>query len=644
MEQVHELLDQLVLALAGNLTTRWTSAEDRSGLMNARDLGNRIQSALMSAREISVQLSATLRSESFPTGVDTAFLRTARIKLKHIFDDRIEMSRIYAQLPYAHRLSQSSFVQLKNLHGNESISLENLVYDLILQMKLWALMDMEQNQANMEQTLNDLESLMENAENMEFDQLKSEVDKLMDQLMKEMSEMMRKAAEQMDLSIQEFMNQEAMKQNQQELNDLKKQLEEALKAGDMEKAKQILEAMKQAMEAMMSSMKETIGEMSPEMKKMMEAMREMMGLIQALKENEQKLESDTQELRREIDKKIAEQMPQMSQDMKDLFKEIIDKILKLLQQTHTLMTARDFDGWTKPVFDRIGELDVRAKDDPALFRQSDYRKERRRLQRDLQFISSNGIDQFQTMLLQAINKTTLLGELLDQFEFFKALEHAQRLKGDFFRIESVADMELPLNMEKEVGAAEKLRNAGEELQKIIDFLEKMRQMKDNLRAQELQKNQDGEAQKLEKRQNAIEQMIPDFMKKYEEALKQSPMIGQLKSVQHDMDKAGKRLGRNRIGKGLKYEQDALRKLGELEEQMQQMQQGQGKPMLPMPQRPGGGQTSQMGDPTGKLFIPDAERRARKSALKDKILKKLQENLPENHSKEIKAYYERLMDQ
>ena len=643
MNQVRELLDALTHTLADNLVTPWTSAEDQPTLRIARDLGNSIQSGLIRSREITAMIESGLRNDSDTIGMDMEFFRSFRSRLDGALNQRLEMSQVFAELHYTSRLVQSSFEKLRQVHGREEVVLENLVYDLVLQLKLWAMIDMEQTQDKVEDTLASMEELLNNSENMELDELKKEIDKLMDQLMKQMTEMMQKAAQEMDMNMQEFMNQEAMQQDQQELDDLKKQLEEALKAGDMEKAKAILEAMKQAMEAMMNSMKQSVGEMTPEMKKMMEAMQELMGLLGALKEGEENLEGDTQELMRDIERQIAEKMPPVSQEMQEDFKKIIARILEILETLNSQLASKDLDAWAKPVIDKIGETTVQNTQEKQEEARMELEKEIQLLKRSVQFLATNGLDNLQTLILKASKNTEELGEFLEHLEFLDAYEIARHIKGDFFKGRMIANSDLPPNIQKETQAEQAFIDATTELQKIIDFLEQLQKQRDELSQQLLRQQQNGRPQELSQRQKDIEGMVPDFLEKYEEALKRFPMINQLKSIQNDMGNAGDRLGKNRLNSGLRYEQDALRKLGELQEQMKQMQQGQGSPMLPMPWMPQQRQLSQHGDPTGELFIPDEERKARQSALKDQILKKLQKNLPQSHSKEIKAYYESLMD-
>ena len=642
MSLVRELLDAMSYTLADNLVTPWTEVTDRKALLDARDLGNSIQSGLLRSRELITMLLINLRQESMSQTLDSDFVEKFRSRLRRALNERLEMSQIYAQLHYTNQLPASSFQSLRRFHGREESRLEDLVYDLLLQLKLWALMDMEKKQDDIEETLRDLEELLENSEDMEMDQLKKEIDKLMDQLMKEMTEMLQKAAEEMDLSMQEFMNQEAMKNNKDEIDSLKKQLEEALKAGDMEKAKEILEAMKQAMEAMMKSMKQAVGEMSPEMKKMMKAMQELMGLIGALKEGEEKLESETQDLKRKVDEEINSKLPSLEENMQKEFSETIEKIKEILNGLHTRLSVKDSAEWMEPLFDRMGELNVQLRNGDKKSRL--FQIEARRLDRDIQFLSGNGLDSILALIIKNLKELDLLDEFLKNMELHDALGKALQIQRELYQGENVSKSNLPSSIESVAKGVDSFHEAQQELQKIIDFLDKLRQMRDQLRSQHLQEQGQNQPQELSQEQFDLENLIPEFMEKYGEDLKRLPMMDQLKSVQQDMNQAGKRLGQNRLNPGLKYEQDALRKLGELQEQMMQMQQGQGQPMMPFPMQPGHKQMGQMGDPTGDLFIPDAEKKARKSELKDQIRKKLQKNLPQSHSKEIKAYYERLMDQ
>ena len=79
------------------------------------------------------------------------------------------------------------------------------------------------------------------------------------------------------------------------------------------------------------------------------------------------------------------------------------------------------------------------------------------------------------------------------------------------------------------------------------------------------------------------------------------------------------------------------------EQMQQsMQPGQMRPQF-MPGMSGRNE-SLRGDPVGDVYIPESERVLRDDQLRDLIQRQLQKNFPDNYGKEIKQYYETLMDQ
>jgi len=643
MAQVRELLNVLTHGLADNLITPWSNPRDRATLVRARNLNNSIRTGLMQARDITAGIEAQLRTSSELGGMDREFFRNLRLRVSQALNIRMDVGQVFAQLQFTEQIQQNDFNRIRRYHQNEELGLEDIIYDLVLQMKLWALMEMEESQENVEETLSELEELLQNSEDMETDDLKKQVDKLLNELMQQLANMFQQAAQEMDMTMQEFMNMEAMEQNQEELSDLKSQLEEALKEGDMEKAKQILEALKQTMEAMMNSMKQSMGEMSPEMMEMMEAMREMMGLVQALKEGEEQLQADTQRLRQEMDKQIEDQMPAVSEEMKQSLQEIIERILAILDGMNRELTAKDLDTWMKPLLDRMAELSLKGQENPI---GAEERRELRQLRQSIRFLTSNGMDRILELILNSVEDTKELGEFLDQESFYEALRQAQMLRTSFFRGKTSAKADLPPSMNEEVGLERGFAQAEEELMKIIEFLENLQDMRDQLRQMALQKQAKGQSQELSERQDQLEQMIPEFFEKYGKALERMPMMDMLKSVQQDMGRAEDRLAQNSLNQGLRYEQEALRKLGELQEQMQQMQPGQGSPMMPMPMpmMPNQNQMGHRGDPTGDIFIPDAERKARKSHLKDQILKKMQESLPQSHSKDIRKYYERLVDQ
>ena len=291
MDLAKELLETMTDTLGDNLETTFASRISTQNLQDTEAMGKRISNGLYRSVNLTNTLISKVRETPNLTRLDQNFLYQFRNGVSKQARARSEMSLAYSNIHY--RKKNSSYRKLVSSHNSEETKVEGLTYELLLQLKMWAVFEMERENNKLQEELDQLESMLENTENMDDQQLQElqeMVEKLMEQIMKDFNEMMMNAAQQMDQNMEEFMNSDAMKESKDMMQELMEQIKEAMEAGDMEKVKELMEKMRAQMEEAYQAMQQQMGEMSPEMQAMMKDMRELMGLLREAKQQEEELE------------------------------------------------------------------------------------------------------------------------------------------------------------------------------------------------------------------------------------------------------------------------------------------------------------------------------------------------------------------
>ncbi len=638
MEIARRLLDTMTHTLGDNLDTNLPPRPEEVALREAKILGQSIQQGLYRGSELTNLLITKVRETPNITRLDQNFLYKYRNNISKASRMRAEMDPFYNHY--------SAFERLEQNHRLEETRLEGLTYELLLQLKIWAVLELERQNNELEQNLDQLQQLLDNSENMDQQELMKMFEKLMNDVLKEFQEMMEKAAQQMDMSMEEFMNMDAANFQQDQMQELKKKIMEALKAGDMDKAKRLMEQMRQQMQGAMNSMQQAMGEMSPEMREMMQQMREFMGLLRELKTQQEKLEGDTQALRRDMDGKMGGNQAQPSQQQQAEHKKIMENIHKKISELYNRLV--DFN-----TEDLLQELDTQRVDLERQLEQGGIperrehaiRQEMRVLHQTTKFIEQNGLDRLQNATLRSLEQTEKMQEYLDQGELMLSLETGLKLDSFLSRGENVAHRSVPEGMKDDPKARETFSESRNELMEILDSLRGLRNQMERKRRNFMQQSGEQGQEQLAQRQADLQEMIQKFQEQAQESLEGSPLFQKLGDIERAMRSAQGKLNNSQLEGAVQYEQDTLQKIGELMEQLQQAQQP--TPNSPMPMM--GGMPMQrermQGDPLIKdFYIPDSQKKASRDEMKDAIRKQLQKNLPDAYGKEIRKYYEKLMDQ
>lgn len=640
MDEAKQLLDTMANVLGDNLETELADSKNRVGMEQAEVMGKRISQGLYQSLTLTNNLISKVRETPNLTRLDQNFLHQFRSGISHSARSRSEMAMYYKN----HRQGwmNFSFRDLKRKHQGEELKVEGLTYDLLMQLKMWATFELERQNNELQKDLENLEELLEQAENMDEQELMEMFNKLMDEVMKDFEKMMANAAEEMDMTMQEFMNTEAMQDQQDQMQDLREQIMEALRQGDMEKARALMEELKAQMEAAYQSMQQSMGEMSPEMQQMMQDMKELMGLLRELKREEENLESSTRNLKSELDKEMGGNNMQLGEKQKQEYVKHTEKIHEMLEELYNKLVEYKVEDLNEEIISSIAKY-RRELDKPGL-----SREEQKRLmqliadeERSLDYLTRDGLDKLQEMTLKNLDQTEKLQEYLDQGELTLSLESGLKLDSSLITGERVAERTASKQLRDEANPKQVFRDARGELQKIIDALRKVKQEMEQARSQHMREQGEKRQQQLAEKQSELQRMIQEFMERTEESFGESQVEDKLNDISRSMEGAKKQLRNSRLESGLRHEQEALQKIGEMMEQLQQSSRPNGRPN----QMRFGRRQGQQGDPSLEdIYIPESEKKAARDQMKDAIRERLEKNLPDAYGKEIRKYYEKLMDQ
>ena len=643
MKLARELLNAMTHTLGDNLETSFAATIDSDNLQEAEVMGRQIGSGLFNSVNLTTRLINKVRETPSLTRLDQSFLQKFRNGVSNQARQRTEINLLYTTLQF--RATPSEYNKLLLQHQGEEIGIENLTYDLLMQLKMWAVLDLERKKQEIENEMDSLEELMANSENLETEELMERFNKLMDEIMKDFQEMAARISQEMERNMSEFMNMDALKLQEDMLDDLRKQIMDALREGDMEKAKKLMEQFKAQMQENMASMQQAMGQMSPEMQAMMQDMRELMGLLRELKTGEEELERNTQNLKREIDQEMGGNPAEMSAAQQKEYRKATERIHELLENLYNQLVEYKTDGMIQEVVDRVtdlrGELEREDKD-PA--QASQLRREINRQERMLDFLSRDGLDRLQNITLNNLEQTEKLQEYLDQNEFMLSLESGLKLESSLVNGERMSEQTPSRKLSEEMQPTETFREAREELYKILDALQNLKHDLEDQRRQFMRAQSEQRQQSLANRQAELEKMIQQFMENTEDTFDGTQIAQKLKDIELSMRNAEQKLGDAKLEGGIQYEQAALQKIGEMLEQLQQSQRPSGQPrpqfMLGQKQRQG-----MMGDPLIEdIYIPESQKRATKDQMKEMVRRQLKKNLPDSYGKEIRKYYEKLIDQ
>jgi hypothetical protein len=294
------------------------------------------------------------------------------------------------------------------------------------------------------------------------------------------------------------------------------------------------------------------------------------------------------------------------------------------------------------VLRQINEAKQRLEsDDLGIERREQLIREIASQERMLDFLSRDGLDRLQNETLRNIEQTERLQEYLDQGELLLSLETGMGLESNLLNSERLAERTASRELREEARPSETFRDARLEPNEIMRALQNIRNDMEEARRQFMEQQGSEEGQQLAERQAELERMIQELMDRTSESFGGSQIEERLNEIRRSMRNAQRGLGQSRLESGLTNEQEALQRIGEMMEQLQQSSQPNGGRGMPMSMRREG----HFGDPLLEdIYIPESEKKASRDKMKDEIRKRLGKNLPEAYGKEIRKYYDKLMDQ
>ncbi|MCB1052303.1 MAG: hypothetical protein KDC71_17005 [Acidobacteria bacterium] len=641
MEMARELLNRMTHTLGDNLDTELQAQHNEYLLREAQRLSEQIQSGLMQSQSLTSMLLNMMRQDPYITQIDQEFLQDYRNELTQAFRYRIETGSLFASV----NRPQGNPAALKSLqykHKNEETNLEQLTYELLLQLKLWALLELERNKNALEDAMESLQQMMDQQD--QSSDMEEQVRKALEQIMKEFQKMMMKAAEEMDRDMDEFMNSEALQDQKDAMKELVDQIVEAMKQGDMEKAKALMEEFRAQMQAAMEQMQSAMGQMSPEMKAMMESMREMSGLLQELKLQEEDLESKTQELRQQTDQKMGGNQG-LSPKQKEAQKKLLDNIKKLLGDLNQRLSAQQQEKMGEDLVEQINQMRAQLEDESLGLRERrEIEAKVRQMENSFDMIMQDQMRLLQEVTLKSLDSAESMQEYLDHGELMPSLEMGHKLENQLISGSRFAESRLSDQLENQVKALDTFNEASDELYKILDMLQNVKQNMEQQRKDFLAQKNAKDPQQLQEQQESIRKMIESFKQAHQQNIGGSPLFQKLDDIDMVMRNASDRLGDSKLDGGIHYEQEALKRIGEMMEQMQQSQRGQGRPMFMGMGMGSGNQDGMNGSPVRDIPIPESQYQAREQQMREMIRRQMQKSLPDQYGKEIKKYYENLIDQ
>ncbi len=324
------------------------------------------------------------------------------------------------------------------------------------------------------------------------------------------------------------------------------------------------------------------------------------------------------------------------------YKKATPKIHDMLSELYNQLVEYKAEDLTENILKQIAEQRERLENEQLTAEKADaLRREIGTQERLLDFISRDGLDRLQNDTLRDLEQTEKLQEYLDQGELVLSLESGYKLESYLVRSVRTAERTASRQVRDEAKPKETFNAAKQELYKILEALQNVRNNMEQERQKFMETQQEGEAKKLSERQAEIREMMKEFMEKTKESFNGTQIEDKLADISLAMKNAEKKLEESRLDGGVSQEQSALQKIGEMMEQLQQSSRPSGSKPMPMSMR----QQGQRGDPLLEdIYIPESQKKAMRDKMKDEIRKRLGKNLPEAYGKEIRKYYEKLMDQ
>lgn len=584
-----------------------------------------------------------------------------------------------------HIIPMSLLSELQKAQDEEVVEVENTIIflnDLIKNQKLEEVLDTGKN---LIQSQNNIEKLLDKLRAGEDGKLNekvlSELKKIEETIRQMMEKLMQMAqGEHMD----EFLNADALKRLEQD--DIMKELDamrEAFSKGDLNAALQAAQKLLSALQEMMNQMKSSAQNFADSSyTDMLRDTDQLLDKISELENKEKTLAENTDQLKRDIQKRASESINETLKSFFEKQGERVETIKKDLAETKEILSqneliqeylsvnrdlkrmAEERDAMASRFSEFFGsdeEVDQFQKESGKLAELSRKNAELNReinkdpMQRDLLYMSRE--------LPQTEETLSHLEEMLKGWDAKESLglakETSRNLNQWNARMQNTLEQKKVARKEelsdKDLEVPEKIRDAANLNQQIINDLESMMQTLEEQQRTSLTQEDRETLQKYAEKQNELQEEADDLKEMAEELSQQNPFMDenadkQLDMASKSMERAGEKLEKHNVQDAIIDERESLYRLAEAKKGMEMAKEriekgmmGAGMPM-PMP-RPFRGrmEEGQFGVSTERVEIPPEEAYKVPKEFREDILNALKEGLPEKYKDLNKDYYQRLVD-
>lgn len=608
IDRQQELLDAMVGVLADELEFPIPGRDDKS-VQKQKPAVQTLSNALGNANQMLAildDITSKMRKDRLAKPAVRRALEHMRTDLAPPITSRAQLLRAAtasldkdrAVLPYAFRRIKRTRARLVDKLEKHILYLE----DLLNQQRMD---EAREIMDEMKRTQEDLKALIDEFKKEGDPKMRERILAEIQRMREQMAKLQKRLAELRREVPDEYLNAESMETS--EMMDQAKSLDEMIEEGRLDDAAKALEQMLEQTQRMMDQLnksKEEFGD--DEYKELREKMErfssELTALEQAQQDQARQNERMMQTAKREAQRRLANQM-----------KEALDQAKKTAQEALDEMKAID-----------PSSLAPREEEDAA----------------------------FAEARLEDVIKALEQGDLEEALKAAEGAEMAateaerslaQRTRGRFGS-----------RVPKTLQAKDKMQSARP---KIEDVRKTLDEAMPNL-SEMLNEAQQRQLKKDAKEQRQLKERAESLQKQMGEISKEMPVFGpehqrMLDEAGQQMDRAADRLGRQDMRGTRQAQQDALHRLGELKQSMQQMgeQGGQGGGGIPMPLpggMPGGGQGGRQqegnrGDSKqDRVKIPGADAFQVPDAFRKDILDAMREDAPKPWQGEVKKYYEELV--
>ncbi len=538
------------------------------------------------------------------------------------------------------------------------------------------------NRQKMNQAMNlerELEKLTESLRD-EFEKIKnqkapispSELKKKLDKIEQTFQQMMEQLAKQTQGLPDEFLNPESVKQlNLENFQASLEKIKSLIEEGDMQAAMDELEKMTKDLQSLANQLDQSEGEMDDLVD--METMERIDDSLQNLEQVEKKqkdLLEETTNMNKELRKAQLEKFEDKLSKFFEALKKDVNAAQDVLKETKEYLDQDpDLNRHAELLEDenllnsKIRQLNQETIDSalkPNLSNKFNQihkaREEMANLIRERNALRLDEYYKFQRSLPEMVEKYNALEELtklLDLKEFNELFKNTYPLAFRWqhnLRMVTQPSEELKEKMKTELS---ELRQINAEISKKLGTFN--REMKKEFEALMSDKNKE-QLDSMAKKQNEIRQEARDLAEKIAEMGRINPMVPpqlsqKMGAAQGFMKTAQKSLSKKDLSQSVDSENQALNRLGETREMLQEMknQKNQGKakgksstPRFGVGRAPDSRRGGSMRMKREKVDLPSEDQYNAPAKFRDDILHAMKRHRPKNYERLISEYYKELV--